>query len=472
MNNVTNDFTKFNTRTIPLHEEVSGTYAERIERLKQQVKPQTETRQKVVILGAGPAGLIRAITSIMNGNPTHIIEKRAENAPKRDNTVGLEPGTVDELKKLGVYQYLVENKLIFPEKAKLSDDKQYTITSGISVRLGDLEEALKTVLKEIRPEQEIVYQSTVAEINDEHPKLSLTIESTENQRSVIDNIGILVNTEGSRSTTNRLLEIGRTSVLATRPAIAAIFKDRRPKITSAGSFFRYIGLSIAYLAKTIHYHTLFIFKFIFCASFRRECLGVLIKTPGQTYMGCGFSNRVNARIGALRKVISEKKQAFEAATTPKEKKLADRELKKAEKKYHSYLEDRANLGLCAVNFINLFKAPKGNKTTSQHLSFVKCEAIDIGADKAQKFALQRNESAILLAGDAAATVDPSSGLGCNTALITNHDFVKFIREKDHGEAKSLEEKVSDYERRLSNRVDYIHQRSVEVRHIFEFLIAK
>lgn len=482
--NVSDLYKKYNTIHVPRDEEIQGTFLERTRQAKNEMLPLSETKHTVVILGAGPAGLIRAITSIMNGNPTYIIEKRADNASSRENTVKLETETIYQLMKLGAYQYLLENKLIFPVKS----DKYFV--NSLDVRLGDLEKALKAVLKELKPDQEIYYSSTLQGINDAQEKLSLLIETVDHQRRFfIDDVGILVNTEGSRSTTNTLLGINRISVLPNKPAIAAIFKDYRPRIRGLGSFFVYIGVSIAYIARTVYYHTLFIFKFIFSKYFRRECLGVILKTPGQVYIGCGFSPRVNKRISELKTDIIRKGDALAKAANPKEKSRCQQALKSAKNRYRSFLHMRANLGLCAANFLNLFYAPRGHKITSKHLSYVKCEAIDIGADRADTFALMRNQSAILLAGDAAATVDPSTGLGCNTALQSNEEFLAFLQDvpnEEQGEnindskvdvqikeeSKTLEEKIKDYQTAISQRVEFIHNVSYNFRSRFDQLIAR
>ncbi|MFI5344581.1 MAG: hypothetical protein ACHQUC_10210 [Chlamydiales bacterium] len=464
------DGSKFREFTFPKEEKIKGTFLERVAALKHEMLPQSGNKPTVVILGAGPAGLIRAITSILNGNPTQIIEKRSESAPRRENTVLLETETVYQLLSLGVYQYLAEHNMIFPAKMFKTDH----ILKSIEVRLGDLEVALKVLIKELQPTQEIDYGKRLCEIDSRREKLTLTIESADQQRTIIENVGILVNAEGSRSTTNQLLGICRIKVLPEKPAIAVIFKDKRPSINGFNSLFRYIGISIAYIAKTVYYHAIFIFKFIFCKSFRRECLGVFLKTPGQVYLGCGFSPEINERIQQFKQEIANKAKALDQASTQKERARCQESLRAAKKRYRSFLKMRSNLGLCAVNFINLFMQPLGEKMTTKHLSFARCEAIDIGADRATTFALKFNESAILLAGDAAATVDPSTGLGCNTALQSNEQFANFIKDEsdlDPINKQSLDEKIDHYQKGINHYVEFIHEQSKLSREVLENLIV-
>lgn len=457
------DGSKFREFTIPKEEKIKGTFLERVAILKQEMLRQSDHKPTVVILGAGPAGLIRAITSILNGNPTQIFEKRSESAPGRENAVLLETETVYQLQSLGVYQYLVEHNMIFPEKIFKADD----VLRSIEVRLGDLEVALKALIKELQPAQEINYGKKLCEIDRRREKLTLTIESVDQQRTIIENVGILVNAEGSRSTTNQLLGIDRIKVLPEKPAIAVIFKDKRPRIHGFSSLFRYIGISIGYIAKTVYYHAIFIFKFIIFKSFRRECFGVFLRTPGQVYLGCGFSPEINQHIQQFKQEIADKDKALNQASTQKERAHCQETLIAAKKKYRSFLKRRSNLGLCAVNFINLFMQPLEEKIVTKHLSFARCEAIDIGADRATAFALKLNESAILLAGDAAATVDPSTGLGCNTALQSNEEFANFIKDESH----SLAEKIDRYQKGINHYVEFIHEQSKLARKGLEKLIA-
>jgi len=67
----------------------------------------------VVVLGGGPAGLYRAIESIMNNHKTQVIEKRTEDAG-RINVVELYGETIHHLHNYGILQWLIEQHLINP----------------------------------------------------------------------------------------------------------------------------------------------------------------------------------------------------------------------------------------------------------------------------------------------------------------------------------------------------------------------
>ena len=325
------------------NEGLEGSYLERIARLKERMVAPSAAKPFVVISGAGPAGLMRAIQSISNGNRTIVIEKRTENALGLANTVVLDPEAIRMLKYGGIYQYLIENRLIFPP------DRHGFIT----VRLMDLGNAMKAVVKDLSDELLILYDSKIESVRERFNKIDLVIESN-GERSAISAVEIFVNAEGSRSTTNALLQIGRKTVLAKVPVIAAIYKDTRPEIRGIKTFFEYLGKSMYYTAKTISIHVQFIFSIIFFKSFRNEMSGSLIlKTPMQTYLGAGFSDEVYEKIQDLQMDIDDKRGLLGRAPSVAERKRCEALVARAEKKYHSYVESRLNFSLCLANMISV-----------------------------------------------------------------------------------------------------------------------
>lgn len=438
---------------------IEGSYRERIGELKTQMKANSPDKPEVVILGGGPAGLMRAIQSLANGNPTTVYEKREAEALGRENTVALTEVTIHMLKYCGIYQYLQENRLIYPP-----NKGHY-----ISVRLTDLEKAFKTVLKDLTDDPIIHYGSKVIAVDSTKEKLELIIESVDGQKSRIGQIDILVNAEGSRSTTNALLNIKRVEVLPEVPVIATLFKDRRPKIRGLGSFFKYVGKSVVYLARTIHYHTQFLFKFLLSKKFRGEFRGALtLKTPGQTYLGSGLSDKVNQKIFNLKEAVEKKEQVLKSATTEKEIKICKKELKRAEKKYRSFVKRWINMSLCFSNAISLGAKIIGDKSLylyrSGHKSLHKFELVKIGADRADAFCKKINKTSVLLAGDACATVDPVTALGGNGAIQSSTAYLDFIWDYDTG--KPQDKLLESYHEAQKETVDYVHKSSKQAREMY------
>lgn len=434
-------------------------FQQRMKVLRDKVSPRSINKPQVVILGAGPAGLLRAIQSISNGNPTTVIERRGEDASRRINTVALTTTTITILRYCGIYQYLIENSLIFPE-----DGSGFT-----TVRLADLEIAMHVVLKEICPTFAVQYNSKVIDVVSQSDKITLIVEkTTRNTASVVRNVDVIVNAEGKNSTTNDLLGIKRSKVLPSIPVIAAVYKDKRPKIQGLGSFFRYVGRSIQYLAQTIYYHTKFLFKFVFSKNFRAQITGSLIlKTPGQNYVGCGFSDGINSRLETFKQSIGDIKKQVREAENLQRKSVLEKQLKQVEKEYREYARSwihdslcYANLGAVMARFSTGIKFHSG-----KHLSLSKFEMIYIGADVASEYCRKINQGYFLLAGDASATVDPTTGLGCNTAIQSSVDFLDFIWDYDEGHCKTGKLQ-KDYEERMAARIKVIHEQSKFVRSLY------
>lgn len=413
-----------------------GSFQERMKELRDRMNSASNHKPSVVISGAGPAGLIRAIQSISNGNPTVLIEKRGDDIQGRINTVHLRPVTVAMLRYCGIYQYLMENKLIFPPKAD----------GSIMVRLTDLEKAMKAVLKEISPSFAIQYHTKIEDIDAQTEKINLTLENSETkEKRAIKKVDILVNAEGKGSSTNPLLGIERTEVLPSIPVIAAVYKDKRPKIQGIGSFFKFVGKSIAYLAITIHYHVQFFFKFLFSKKFRNCFTGSLIlKTPKQNYVGAGLSDKINGRLQLLKAAAASKGAGS-----------------KEEKEYKNFAKKWIGYSICLANLI-ANKVPHFCKGT--HRSLAKFEIIKIGADHANQFCKSIHQTSVLLGGDAGATVDPTTGLGCNTAIQSSVDFLDFIWDSD--KEISPNTLLKEYSERATKRIKDIHIASIQARALY------
>lgn len=440
---------------------IDGSFQERIKELKAKAHATSHRKPAVVILGAGPAGRLRAIQSISNGNPTILLERRAENAQGRINTVALTTTTIAMLQYCGIYPFLNENRLIYPENG----------CGYIMVRLADLELAMNQVLKEINPTFAIQYNSKVAVIDSQSEKINLIVEDSETkEKRTIKKIDILVNTEGKNSSTNALLGIERTEVLPSIPVIAAVYKDKRPKIRGVNSLLKYIYTSLIYQAQTIYYHAQFIFKFVFSRNFRKQITGSLIlKTPKQNYVGCGFSDEINARLDSLKEGIKEKnislKKAKETGTGQEIEKLA-MDLEQLEKKYKTFASQWIHFSICHANMVAIMERFRRNPRlyTASHLSLAKFEIINIGADHANQYCKNINQTCVLLGGDASATVDPTTALGCNTAVQSSVDFLDFIWDYDTGSHHT--KLLKEYSERIGKRVAYIHEASKYARSLY------
>jgi hypothetical protein len=421
--------------------DLSESYIERIKALKNDIRKivDKDSKPKVVILGGGPAGLLRAIQSIVNGNPTQLIEMRSKEAIGRENTVALTKDTIAILKYCGMYQYLIEKGQIYPPNSE----------GYICVTLMDLEKAMKTVLTEINGGDIIIFNSQIDKINTQKDKLEIIVKTKENKTFIIKDIDILVNCEGYSSKTNKLLEIERRQFMENIPALIGFFNKQ--KIYNLNPFINCIERKIIAIALTFFYHTLFFLKFIFQKSFRNEIIGALIlKTPNQVYVGCSFSDEINKLAVDLKNNITNLQNDVAKSD----------ELKKAEKEYASFSNYWINLSICASNLRALILKIGFHKRGSQEYVYTALnnfvdsfKLINLGADKTDTYYKIFNQAVVLLAGDAAATVDPATGLGCNTALQSSVTFLDFMENYD--KKHCMEKCTEQYQKQMDKIVRYI-----------------
>lgn len=425
-------------------------------------------QKSIAILGAGPSGLMHAIISVLRGEKTSLIELRDEDAHGRENSVQLNEETIELLKKYGIYQFLEERKLIYPP----------TIYNTISVRLVDLEIAMKTVLKEISEENPvtILYNNKVDTIQ-ENPttqKIDLLLSSG----NLIPSIDILVNAEGAKSSTNVLLGNDRVVVLEKLPVIAATFVDERPEIIDIGSFFSYVWTSITYTAMAIYHYSIFFFHLIFLGEFvfnKDRSIGgsLILQTPGQNYVGAGLSKAKSDEMISLRDEMLARKEALEIAEEDGlDTSSLERELAATTDRYTNFLHYWTRLSFCAANFlvmvskiIAFFKGttPEIKYDTASWLPLKNVSIAEIGADKTRLASGLLGRTLFLISADARATPDPTTGLGCNTALTATKLFQKVLDDWNHKQLTTLSKEYIDSSDII---VEKIHKASKEKRQLY------
>lgn len=471
--------------SVDLFENVNGSLNERVNALKQVRNIALENSKNyekvgfsrsVVILGAGPAGLLRTIQTLLNGNPIRLFEKRSEDTEGRGNVISLVESTISILRYYGVYQYLLENKMISPKP----------VNGLIMVRLADLELAMKKVLSKIDPNFAIEYNSTVT-IDFNAEKLGLIIKnSTSNSNYEIKDIDILVNTEGMKSTSNIAFNVRRKEKLAFIPAVYAVYEDERQTVQNTDTFLKYSGKSISYLAQTIHSHTQFLFSYAISKRYRKQlALSLILKTPKRNSMICLFSDEVNKNFSALEKKVSEKREALKNDPSNK---IKLQELNKVENEYNSFASYWVNSAFSYANIIRTagFIFRESDLYIGAHLSLKKVGLIKIGADFSKfisdeskegkvPFAKVFNKTAVLLAGDSAYTGDIFSALGCNDAVQSIADFRDFLKKYDdisnfkRFSEKDVKKRVKGitifYRFRMVDRMKHNHKQSKIVREI-------
>jgi|GEM_PF-4933593 len=407
-----------------------GIFSRKVAQLREEAERNYSIgKPSVVILGAGPAGLLRAIESIKNGNPTLVIERNPETRIGRENAVHLEHETIELLKEKGVYDYLLMNGSIFPEQNM----------EGLNVKIGDLEQALKALLNVIGGPDRILYGRQVESLGeDADHKIALHLQDRQGRVALLDRkVDVLVVAEGAHSRTAQLLGINRIQKLSKIPVIAAIFKDNHPKIVDAASFFSYTRISLINTGTYLYYLSCFIGKFLFQGEYpsnpRRDVAGaVILQTPGQNYVGYGLNKERSQKLEGLTAQIKDFKERISQAQTagaPLDPRV-EQDLTVAEKELKDELIYWAYISFFSANFARFLQNFYGK--SSPQASFLplakeSLSLVQIGVDQAETLSGSRGGSQFLLCGDSVTTFDPTTGLGCNAALRTAEHFTKFLK---------------------------------------------
>lgn len=445
-----------------------ASFQERIDSLKQERMRSLNhdsQRPSVAIFGGGPAGLSRAIEALLNGNPVVVHEKRKQDAIKRENTVRINKESYPILHYYGVYSYLLEKGLIFPQKKGEFD-----------VRLGDLEEAMTAVIQGLSSEDVIKYGTELERIDSHSGRKADVVVKTAEGQSRLNSVGVIVVAEGARSPTNeKLLGSRRITVLPSIPVVAALFKDDRPRIAGVSTFFEYVGKTMIHTAANVYYHTLFLFKCVFQAEHifnpNRKIGGTVgLSTPGQNYLGLVLSKTETEEGIHLSEALKRAKEDLVLARQQNraEEQIASLEEKvtKAQEASDSYFKYWTYLSCCFDNVFNIMLFILGKNPLKIHslLPLDKASIIPIGADKSSASSKILGETPCLIAGDALATVDPSTGLGCNTAVQMAIDFKNFLHGMDG--RQEIDSLCSAYNHRCHAVVSDIHAASIHNRSLY------
>ncbi|MEX1012097.1 MAG: FAD-dependent monooxygenase [Waddliaceae bacterium] len=386
---------------------------------------------QVVISGAGPAGLACALNCLKEGYSVSILEKRKEISPGRAQAVILDSKTVDILEEHNIYRYLLENHLVFP----IRDNR-------LRVRLTDLEDALKIALKTYYPKVEIQYENSIREIEEKDEKIQLFL----NDGTEIDQVDYLINAEGFRSRINEITQNRRETLLDQFPVIVSILKDDRPNIKSVKSFAEYVVKSMRNIACFTYYFSIYLFKALFCnehflSSKRHLSISQTLKTPGQHNVSLGFTKEKHEKFLQL---VEEVERG-----------------QRPQKDLDSFVRFWTNIALCEVTAFSclakiaaLFGVKEERFSAASYLPFENYNIVQIQSDQLQRPSITFGQSHLLNIGDALATVDPTTGLGCNQAIEHSKLVLKLLgRECD----------LRDYDTESKEIIDTMHKKALELR---------
>jgi hypothetical protein len=149
-----------------------------------------------LVLGAGPAGLIQAISLALQGKSIEIIEKRQADKEGRPNTVTFGKWNPQELKILLFLGTLSR----LEGKSSFGHNRAYYTETALS----DLEISLEETLHSICPTLNIQHETTIEKI---YPDGSVDLKMP-NSTTLRKNFTAVIAVDGARSATRGMLGIG------------------------------------------------------------------------------------------------------------------------------------------------------------------------------------------------------------------------------------------------------------------------
>lgn len=370
-----------------------------------------------LIVGAGPAGLIRAIFFALKNQPFQLLEKRTVDKTARPNTVTLgkwDPKELDILSFTGALADL-ESHISFGHNR----------AHYIEVSLGSLERSLEHVLLEITnpttQSQKPCYEHEISDISPEG--ISIKHHNTVHQVKP----KIVFVTDGSKSTTREQLGIQQVQLSVPSYLVFSIFKDNESATQT--TWLQKIGYRLSNTMRGLW----LILRVLLYAVVTRKTLETsystiittgpsgLSRIPAHDYLLQIYrreeSDVIKKNIDELRyldQLINYYMQQGDDATQrvaflKEEQRIREDQLKKE-------LAEQAMDKYGLLDFIHACFNPAGHSMRDAAMTLDKNYPVEIILTRTQQSQVNVNGTLFLLRGDAAHTTDPFSGTGCKTAL--------------------------------------------------------
>jgi 2-polyprenyl-6-methoxyphenol hydroxylase-like FAD-dependent oxidoreductase len=338
----------------------------------------------MLIVGAGPAGLIRAISATLQGLKTVVLELRPEDAPRRPQIAVIRSEAVIALlDQLGALDFLFKENRIFPfGRLKLE------------VSLGDLELAFAAILRLVADERDRIIQYGVfVERIDERRGLALVIARQSGQQALLSFAPrLIVIADGKRSPTSALLGISRHLRFRSHTGIIAIFR------AGAGGRSwprRLLGALASKLSYAFHRHV--------THKGSKLDAGTILQVPGHHYLGLDLTPDEETR---LREAMAETGDGLQ-----------------------DMLRFWARYAFEAIR-----THPKGSAphTGGRPIAWLPLDPqlampIELMSDRADVFCGHIGKTFVMIEGDAQFTIHPGSAYGCAKAFLSARLFDFLLR---------------------------------------------
>lgn len=387
-----------------------------------------------LIAGAGPSGLIHALCFKMLGKQFDIVERRGENKNARPNTVTLGKWETKELEILFFFGAIHRMR----DKISFGHNRPYYN----ELRLGDIEDTLIDVLKDLNDGVNPIQYNTCVENIDKNGVCTLSNHVVTHPTTVI--VG-----DGLNGTTKGLLGIEQKRLSKKTLIHFSIF--HKPENARFTSTFKHMAINVA---KAGLLAIKMVGLFILHRKSFEETYAMAID-GGPTGLSCLPSQDYLIRI------LKREEQDVLIAKFQSQLKLINLKMKKHDKDPEklkklkqkqaeiihdrdSYLTKKAKSKHGMFDILHSLYHPQGHKMRLYPLEHKQNYLVDIVISKAERPMMKLGKTTFLLRGDACHTTDPYSGTGCKTAQEEILPDQYFLQNPNLVNASTLELSILNY----------------------------
>lgn len=415
-----------------------------------------------LIVGAGPAGLIRALYFKLQNQNFEIIEKRSNDKTPRPNTLTLgkwEPRELEILFFLGVIP-LLESKASFGH-----NNPNY-----MEVKVGDLEEALESVLCKLNENiSPVQFDTEIKRVTKENDRAVVHMINRHTQEKTTLSPSSLIITDGFKGTTKELIGISRIDLAKPTLVAFSIFKQAIQKQESkdkpSSIQYRFLnGIKGSLVVARVLGETLLLNKNAeqaYASSMEGGPSGIsrlpdqdylfrVLKREEQNIVEENYKNEITKLDQKIKrqeeKNTSKTLQKKEDLKTLKNKKMT--ELK-------NYLNQKSKDAHGVLDFLQSVYHPEGHKMGDAPKEITDSVLVDTIISKAERSLVQIGGIPCLVRGDACHTTDPYTGTGCKTAIEEILADQYLFNMGDVSDANPLELSILDWGQ------DFYQQRMID-----------
>lgn len=399
-----------------------------------------------LVVGAGPAGLIQAISLAMQGKSIEIIEKRKSDKEGRPNTVTFGKWNPQELKILLFLGTLSR----LEGRSSFGHNRAYYTETALS----DLEIALEETLHSIRPTLNIQHEATIEKI---YPDGSVDLRMP-NSEILHKNFTAVIAADGARSQTRNMLGIGFKNLSRPTKLAFSIFK-KNPNESSA-SLWKKIAYRVTNAVKGIW----IIFKVLLgCLIHGQNLIQSASHVIGDGPSGLSRLNKHDYLLSIFRK--KEQMVLDEYHDKIKVLKHLKQDSSSVENELENRLQEKAKALHGPLDFIHMAFRPKGHTIRPIGMVLDRTYPVDVMLRKAERSQMLLGETLFTIRGDASHTTDPYSGTGAKTAIeetVTDHYYFNIAPGKRTAFDRAiLEMNFQSYQDKMfkgafAERFDYYH----------------